>query len=139
MTCDDRSWHTVKPVWAAPLSHPGHYLALLDGKGDEIMMITDVSKLDKESRETVMNELHRRDMTAEVTEIISAKVEFGSTYWRVLTDKGARDFVTQNLQENAMWLDENHLMLVDVDGNRFELSDIENMDKKSKTILYSIV
>ncbi len=139
MTAEDRSWHTVKPVWAAPLSHPGRYLALLDAKGDEILMIPDASLLDKESYDTVMEELRRRDMTAEVHEIISAKVEYGSTYWRVSTDKGTRDFVTQNLQENAMWLDENHLMLVDVDGNRFELSDIENLDNRSKMILYSVV
>ena len=139
MTTEDRSWHTVKPVWVAPLSHPGRYLALLDAKGDEIMTIPDASILDKESFETVMEELRRRDMTAEVREIISAKVEYGSTYWRVITDKGTRDFVTQNLQENAMWLDENHLMLVDADGNRFELSDIGHLDNRSKMILYSVV
>ena len=35
----DRSYHTVKPAWAAPLSRPGRYLALLDGKGNAIVTL----------------------------------------------------------------------------------------------------
>ena len=33
---EERSYLTVKPVWAAPLSHPNAYLALMNGKGEEI-------------------------------------------------------------------------------------------------------
>ena len=38
---DEKSYHTVKPAWAAPLSRPGQYLALLDGKGNEIVTLPD--------------------------------------------------------------------------------------------------
>src|SRR5262245_23942062 len=96
---DDRSYPTVKPVWSAPLSHPGRYLALLDGKGDEIALIENPDELPRESLEAVKLELHRRYLTATVTAITYAKVQFGATYWTVETDRGSRDFVTQHLQE----------------------------------------
>src|SRR5262245_668949 len=100
---EEKSYLTVKPVWAAPLSRPEAYLTLLDGKGEEIIMIPDPSALPPESAEAVQRELRLRDLTAIVTAIHHARQEFGATYWTVMTDRGEREFVTQNLQENALW------------------------------------
>jgi hypothetical protein len=136
---DERSYVTVKPAWASPISHPGRFLALLDGKDTEIATIDDLSDLDPTSRAAVDEELRRRYLTSNVVRIENAKVEFGATYWHVTTDRGERDFVTQSLQENAVWMSERHLLLVDVDGNRFEIQDIEALDARSQSILSRIV
>lgn len=136
---NEKSYPTVKPVWAAPLSHPNHYLALLDGKGEEIVTIPDPKALPKESREAVEEELRRRYLTATVTAVTHAKVEFGATYWSVETDRGPRDFVTQNLQENAVWLSDTHLLLLDVDGNRFEITDVGALDAASQAYVHAIL
>jgi hypothetical protein len=136
---EERSYPTVKPAWAAPLSRPGKHLALLDGKGQEIVTISDPNTLPPASLEAVKEELHRRYLTATVNTITHAKAEFGATYWHVETDRGPRDFVTQSLQENAQWLSDNHLLLIDVDGNRFELPDIKSMDDRSRTFVETIL
>ncbi len=135
----DRSYHTVKPVWAAPLSRPNTYLALLDGKGSEIVTLADPTVLPPDSLTAVQEELRRRYLTATVSHISHAKQEFGATYWSVETDRGPRDFVTQNLQENAVWLSETHLLLLDVDGNRFELTDIAALDPTSRRFVDMIL
>ena len=135
----DRSYITVKPVWGAPLTRPGRYLALLDGKGDEIVMLADPAQLDPISYAAVEKELRSRYLTAQVTRIVHAKQEFGASYWVVDSDRGRRDFVTQSLQENAQWLAPHHLMLVDVDGNRFEITDTEALDEHSRRFLFDIV
>ena len=135
----DRSYHTVKPAWAAPLSRPNTYLALLDGKGKEIITLPDPNQLPPDSLTAVQEELRRRYLTATVTHISHAKQEFGATYWSVETDRGPRDFVTQNLQENAVWLSETHLLLLDVDGNRFELTDITALDPTSRRFIEMIL
>ncbi|HZP84598.1 MAG TPA: DUF1854 domain-containing protein [Chthonomonadaceae bacterium] len=135
----EKSYPTVKPVWAAPLSRPNKYLALLDGKGDEIVMVADPDALPKESLAAVQEELRRRYLTATVTAVNHAKVEYGATYWSVETDRGERDFVTQNLQENAMWLSEQHLLLLDVDGNRFEIPDVQALDARSQAMIHAIL
>jgi len=40
--------------------------------------------------------------------------------------------VTQNLQENALWFSDTHLLLLDVDGNRFEITDVAALDPRSR-------
>ena len=132
LTLEDRSYLTVKPAWSAPLTRPSKFLALLDSKGEEITTINDPEELDEASLAAVQQELHRRYLTATVHKITHAKSEFGAGYWHVVTDRGERDFVTQSLQENAQWLSPVHLLLVDVDGNRFEIPDVSALDERSR-------
>ncbi|MBV9848198.1 MAG: DUF1854 domain-containing protein [Armatimonadetes bacterium] len=136
---EERSYHTVKPVWAAPLSRPDTYLALLDGKGAEIVMLPDPAQLPPDSLAAAREELRRRYLTATVTQVTHARQEFGATYWSVETDRGPRDFVTQNLQENAIWLSDVHLLLLDVDGNRFEITDVSRLDAPSRHYVETIL
>ena len=131
----DRSYTTVKPAWASPLSHPKRFLALLDAKGDEITMLTQPEELPALSLAAVREELSRRYLTSTIYRVIDARNEFGATYWHVETERGERDFVTQSLQENAQWLSPTHLLLTDVDGNRFELVDTHALDLKSRAFL----
>ena len=136
---DEKSYHTVKPAWAAPLSRPGQYLALLDGKGNEIVTLPDPAALPPDSLAAAQEELRRRYLTATVRAVTHAKQEFGATYWSVQTDRGDRDFVTQNLQENAVWLSATHLLLLDVDGNRFEITDTRQLDPASQRYIETIL
>lgn len=132
---EELSYHTVKPAWAAPLSRPNTYLALLDGKGKEIVTLPDPQALPPASLEAALTELRRRYLTATVTRVMHARQEFGAAYWTVETDRGTREFVTQNLQENAIWLSDVHLLLLDVDGNRFEITDTHALDPASRHFL----
>jgi hypothetical protein len=135
----EKSYHTVRPAWAAPLSRPNTYLALLDGKGDEIVTVSDPNMLSPESLAAAQEELRRRYLTATVLIVKHAKQEFGATYWTVETDRGTRDFVTQNLQENAVWLSPTHLLLLDVDGSRFEITNVESLDAASQKYIEMIL
>lgn len=140
LTVDNElSYHTVRPAWSAPLSQPGRFLALLNGKGEEIVTLPDPAELPFESLTVVKEELRRRYLTATVKEIIHAKFEYGATYWSVDTDRGTRDFVTQHLQENAIWLSDTHLLLLDVDGNRFEIEDTRTLNTKSRSYINAIL
>lgn len=139
LTVSDRSYVTVKPMWAAPLSRPNQYLALLDGKDEEITTIVDPKSLTAESLAAVEKEIRARYLSATVKQIVDARVEFGATYWIVDTDRGRREFVTQSLQENAQWLGEQQLLLLDVDGNRFEIPDVGALDEKSQQFLDAIL
>jgi hypothetical protein len=139
MTVTDRSYITVRPVWCAPLTRTNKYLALVDGKGDEIVMLPDPSVLSESNWNAIERELRSRYLTAQISRIIHARQEFGASYWTVETDRGKRDFVAQSLQENAQWLSDTHLVLIDVDGNRFEIADVTALDDVSRKFLYNIV
>ena len=47
------------------------------------------------------------------------------------TDRGQREFVVQNVAENAQWLGDHRLLIIDVDGNRFEIPRLDGLDKRS--------
>ncbi len=136
---DEKSYHTVKPAWAAPLSRPRKFLVLLDGKGEEIVTLPDAECLPAESRAAVEYELRQRYLTSTVSAILHAKQEFGATYWSVTTERGERDFVTQSLQENALWFSDDHLLLIDVDGNRFEITSVSALDERSRAYIRAIL
>lgn len=136
---DTVSYVTVKPVWAAPLSHPGRFLSLVNAKGEEITTIADLATLPSASQKAVKEEIRRRYLTPIISRIVSARSEFGITYWTVETDRGQREFVTQSLQENAQWIGDGHLVLVDVDGNRFEIEDLSSLDTASQEYIERIV
>jgi hypothetical protein len=140
MTIDgERSVVSVKPVWVAPLSHPNRFLSLMNGKSEEVVLVDDLEELEPSSREAVEEELRRRYLTSTVTRVLSAKSEFGATYWHVDTERGPRDFVTQSLQENAQWMSPVQLLLIDVDGNRFEVKNIQELDSSSQSLLAQIL
>lgn len=134
LTTEDRSYLQVKPAWASPVSFPSKYLAFLDGKDREILMIKDLSELSKENREIVDQELRRRYLTSRVTEIKHVKTDFGITYWTVETTRGSRELVTQSLQENANWMTPDMLILSDVDANKYEIV-VSQLDDKSRKLL----
>src|SRR5687768_15151926 len=136
---NDCTYLAVKPVWAAPLSRPNQYLALLDGKDQEITLIADPTVLKERSWEAVQKELRQRYLTAVVATIDSARQEFGATYWQVQTDRGEREFITQNLQENSFWISDDHLLLTDVDGSRFEIKSIAALEARSRHLLNEIL
>ncbi len=133
------SYLAVKPVWAAPLSRPNQYLALLNGKDEEITLIPDPQVLKAKSWDATQQELRLRYLTARVQSIHSARQEFGATYWHVETDRGEREFITQSLQENAFWVSSDHLLLTDVDGSRFEIASVTALDERSRHTLDEIL
>lgn len=136
---EDYSYPTVRLYQAAPLSMRGRYLSLLDGKGEEITMVETLDSFTPEARTVAEEEMRRRYLTAQVTAITGLRTEFGVTYWHVETDKGVRDFVVQSLSESCVWLSESHILLIDADGNRFEIADRYALDAASRQRLEAVL
>lgn len=136
---DDRCYPGVKIFQAWPLSQPGRFIAFQDAKGDEITMIDSLEALPSASKAVAEEEMRRRYLTSRVETILGIRTEFGVTYWHVLTDRGERDFVVQSLSESCVWLSHDHILIIDVDGNRFEIPDRQTMEEGSRRWLESVL
>ena len=136
---DERSYSKIRIVRGFPLAHPDQYIAFLDEKDEEIGMVKDPRELDLQSRRIVEEELAKRYLVSTINKIRSIRTDFGTTYWDVDTDRGRRDFVTQRVQDNVIRLGERRLLLIDVDGNRFEIPDYSSLDKKSAVLLDEVL
>lgn len=135
----DRSYTRVKVVRAAPLSYPTQYIALLDERDEEILMLDSLDEVDGQLRTLLEEELERRYLTSVIERVESVRNEFGTSYWDVQTHRGRREFVVQNVAENAQWLGEHRLLLVDVDGNRFEVPRVDRLDKRSLACIEQVL
>ena len=135
----EKCYPKVSLYQSAPLSRPGEYVSLLDSKSEEIALVRRLSDLTPESRLVAEEELKRRYLTAKIQAITGLKQEFGVSYWHVETDRGVRDFVVQSLSEACLWLSDTHLLLIDVDGTRFEIEDRSTLDDDSRKRLDSVL
>ena len=102
-------------------------------------MIDDLSEVDADTRALIEEELEKRYLTSIVKEVISIRAEYGTSYWEVETDRGNRDFVVQNVSENAQWPGARRLLLIDVDGNRFEIPDLDTLDDRSRKLVENLM
>jgi hypothetical protein len=139
LTVGNVSFARVKVVRAAPLSLPDQFITFLDDRDQEICMVEHIGALPAASRAIAESELTARYLTSLIVVINDVRNEFGTSYWDVDTHRGHRDFVVQNIAENARWLSSNRLLLVDVDGNRFEIPAIDALDKRSAGLISQAV
>ncbi len=130
---EDRSHTDVTVAHAAPLSAPDRYVLFLGES--EIGMLRDPGQLDPSSRTVLAGELRRRDLTAVIRRIDGCRRETDVSYFSAQTDRGTREFVIRSADENARWLGERHVLLVDIDGNRLDIPDVEALDGRSARLL----
>ena len=117
---------------AFPFDNPFSYISVLDKDNKEIGMISDLSVLAEEDAEAIRNELNRKYYTPVVKSIISMKDKFGFSYWKVMTDEGELNFTLHDTFHSLMKVDGgSRIFITDIDGNRYEIPDIEALDRKS--------
>jgi len=125
----------VRVVRAAPLSHPARYITFLDAKGHELYTVDRLDDLPEPERRLVQEELAAYYLDSTIQHIYELESEFGVAYWDVETLRGRRDFVVKDVQSSITWLSPTRLLIMDVDGNRFQIPDLRALDRPSRTLL----
>jgi hypothetical protein len=125
----------VRVVRAAPLSFPDHYVTFLDEKGRELYTVEQLDEVSPSLRRLIEEELAGYYLGSIIQRINGLESEFGIAYWDVETSRGPRDFVVQDVQSSMTWLSPTRLLLVDVDGNRFEIPDLQALDQRSQRLV----
>lgn len=136
----DRSYLKVRAVRAFPLSELNEFIGLLDAvAGKEIGMLRNLRDIDGAARQLVEHEIDKRYFIPKVQRIVDAKKEFGTIYWDVETDKGNRKFVMRGLRDSVHEIEPGRYLINDVEGNRLEVPQLDNLDARSLAIWDRIV
>jgi hypothetical protein len=133
--CNGQRWGQARIVLCRPLSEPGGLGMLINREGKEVALVQGLGKLDKASAAALRQSLRLNGLTARIQAIRSLGHQYGAVYWKVDTDRGPREFVLKSLTEQVRWLSDQRILLTDVDGNRFEIYDMSQLDKKSHELL----
>lgn len=136
----DRSYLKVRAVRAFPLSELTEFIGLLDAiSGKEIGMIRNLRDIEAGARQLIQHEIDKRYFVPKVTKIVQAKKEFGTIYWDVETDRGGRKFVMRGLRDSVHEIEPGRYLINDVEGNRLEVPQLEQLDPRSLAIWDKVV
>lgn len=129
------SYLKVTVMRVFPLSQPQRYLSVRDDDGKEIGMIVNPEALDAENRRLVEADLERRYLVSTVQRILAVQERFGVVDWEVDTQRGLCKFTTRDLRDSVLHPFPGHYLFTDVDGNRYNVPDINDLDPKSRAWL----
>ena len=133
---DDRSFPKVGILRAFPLSDRNRFLSVRDSAENEIGLIVNPDELGAELRKLVEEDLQRRYLVPAVKRVVSAKERFGTVEWVVETDRGLCRFTSQNLRENVQRPAPGRIILNDVDGNRYDIPNVDELSRESQELLF---
>ena len=108
---------------ASPITDPRRMVSIRDDRGEEIGILPDVDALDPISRQVIADELERAYFMPRITDILDVHEDLGVVSWLVETDKGERTFHVRTIRQNVRKIGRRRLVIKDVDGNRYEISD----------------
>ncbi len=103
------------------------------------MRVQDPDSLDPESRDLLISELESRYLIPVILRIIDIRAHLGTLYWKVLTDAGSTRFALKDPSENVMWLTEDHIVLRDCLGNRYEIESLSGLDRQSRNKISLVI
>lgn len=122
-----------------PLSKPDAYISVRDTEKNELGMIRDLGELDPAYAEMIRYDLDRRYFTPEITKINTVKDEYGYVYMDVETTSGQKHITVPSGSSNFILLSEVRLILIDIDGNRFSITDYTKLEEKSIRLLETLI
>lgn len=124
---------TVK--WAFPLTRPDKYVVVSDEKGAFVGLLKNYRKLAPDSLAVVKEGLEESYFLPRITRIREIEDRFRIMVWTVDTDRGPRRFEVRSRRRDIRWLSDRHVVIQDVDGNRYEIEDLNALDAKSRDLL----
>lgn len=129
---------------AFPLSQPTRYLSVRAVKetrepGEELGVIENLASLSPEKQELICQELDMRYFTPDILQIRKLKDEHGFVYIDAETTAGERKITAYNNTSSFIRLSQKRILIVDIDGNRYNIPDLSGLDRKSIRNLEVIV
>lgn len=118
-----------------PITGLTKYIALMDSEGNEIAVIRDINDLMPESREVVENCLREYYMIPRITKFIKMSEKFKIWMWTAETDKGICTFEIRNHLTAIKPLYDGRVLIKDANDNRYEIPDVNVLDKRSKKLI----
>ena len=114
-----------------PFDYLWEFISVLDDEQAEIGIIRNLALFSGEQYEMLRDELCHRYYAPVIRRIISVKERYGYSYWKVETEEGSVSFTLHDTFRSIVRAGDRRLILMDVNGNRFELPDVEALDRKS--------
>ena len=129
---DDRCGIRVQVVRAFPLSQPEDNIVLRDGKDKELGIIEHLRDVPEPARIWLREALFQRYFLPKIEVIHDITERFGTSIWDIETDRGRRTVTTRSMRDAVYEMEPGRFLITDVEGNRYELKNIDALDAASR-------
>lgn len=129
-----QTYSGVQVKLAFPMSMGATIVSFREESGKEIGLLRETDRLDPSSIDALSQALGIAYFVPKIVKIVSIKEEYGVTRWKVLTDRGPREFDVQS-RYDVRAVSKHRYLIRDVDGNRYEIPDVMALDPASRSVL----
>jgi hypothetical protein len=135
----DEKYPRVNLHRAFPHKESRKYISVRNTEGKEIGIIRCIDDFPENEVKIMEEELDRRYFMPVIKKINSLKAEFGFTYWDVETDSGPKRFSVNGGHSSVLSITESRLLVLDTDGNRYQIEDYLKFDAKSLKLVEPMI
>ena len=119
-----------------PLQMPMEYISIADTDNKEIAILKAISDLPKAQQDIVTTELDSRYYAPEVLDVVSVQDKLGYVYMEMrLKNKQGKEYTrncaVKDVSRNIRMITPTQVIIFDVDGNRYVISDVAQLNKAS--------
>lgn len=126
-------YENVNIIRTFPFTEPFCYLSVRksEGKKNEIGIINNLNKdFDEETVAIISKQLNVRYFMPTIEHITSVKEENRFVVFKVKTNHGNMEFSIQSNGNHFSYLSDTRILITDLEGNRYEIPDIEKLSPK---------
>lgn len=132
---DGRTFQNLEPRRLFPRSGLEKYITLLDEEGIEQAIIRDLNTLPDEERRTIEDCLEEYYLIPRVTAITNVREKFGVITLTTETDRGPAMIEIRNILHGLRMIHNNRVLIRDGNDNRYEIPDLNRLDKHSRQLI----
>jgi len=118
-----------------PLSDPKTFVAIQDAKKNEIGVMRSLDGMEAPSRAVVEQIIDRQYFTPKVSKINYLIGEAGMWHFKVETSRGDAEYFVRNWRDSAHEISANRWLVHSVDGQRFEIPKVDDLDVQSQNLM----
>ncbi|MFH1377299.1 MAG: DUF1854 domain-containing protein [Planctomycetota bacterium] len=129
---------------AFPVEQPDAMIELYGTKPDGAVgkafgMLKNIEALDPLSRALINDAIARARLVPVIRRIVELSDDFHSFRWKVDTDRGEFNFYTGRPREHIQRRSLNKYLITDIDKSRYEIADINALDKQSRKLIEQVI
>lgn len=130
MVSGGKEYPRVQLHYSFPHSNDNLFISVRDPDENEIGIIRSLDDYDKKTVELLRHFLGLRYFAPKIDKINSIRDEFGYTFWDTKTTEGDCKFVVRKDGKSVNALPSGEVLIIDVDGSRFVIPDLNALPEK---------
>ena len=132
---DGRRFENLEPRRLFPLTGLEKYVTLLDQEGKEVAVIRNLKTLPENERKVIEDCLAEYYLIPRISRILSCQEKYGVLTVMAQTDRGEVRIEIRNILHGLKLLYGSRVLLRDNNDNRYEIPDLNRLDRKSRAML----